>query len=161
MAPEELSSGSTRSEFHGHIPWPFSDQSLFDSFDKEGFSVWRIDYKYNSELTVVFMSSNLIGGLFARLEASRKYLFGSVGVLGENNNSAISGVLIARGQDIQPVVEVAPDWESYTFKKLDLANAEDKAFFEGANAWDLEIDGKKWVDGKNVSSSLLNPTDLS
>ena len=107
------------------------------------------------------MSSNLIGGLFARLEASRKYLFGSVGVLGENNNSAISGVLIARGQDIQPVVEVAPDWESYTFKKLDLDNAEDKAFFEGANAWDLEIDGKKWVDGKNVSSSLLNLTDLS
>ena len=107
------------------------------------------------------MSSNLIGGLFARLEASRKYLFGSVGVLGENNNSAISGVLIARGQDIQPVVEVAPDWESYTFKKLDLDNAEDKAFFEGANAWDLEIDGKKWVDGKNVSSSLLSPIDLS
>ena len=96
------------------------------------------------------MSSNLIGGFFNRLEASRKYLFGSMGVLGESNNSVISGALICRGQDIIPVVEVAPDYESYAFKKLDLENADDKAFFEAANAWDLAIDGKKWADGKNV-----------
>ena len=97
------------------------------------------------------MSSNQIGGFFNRLEASRKYLFGSMGVLGQTNDSIITGVLIARGQDIKPVVEVAPDWESYEYKRLDLDNPEDKAFFEAANAWDLEIDGKKWVDGKNVS----------
>ncbi|KAG5720134.1 hypothetical protein E4T56_gene17606, partial [Termitomyces sp. T112] len=54
-----------------------------------------------------------------------------------------------RGLDAQPVVEVAPDWESYSYKKLDLSNEEDKAFFEAALAWDLEIDGKKWADGKN------------
>ena len=99
------------------------------------------------------MSSNLIGGFFNRLEASRKYLFGSMGVLGKTNDSLISGALIARGQDIKPVGDVAPDWESYEFKKLDLDNAEDKAFFEAACAWDLEIDGKKWVDGKNVSDT--------
>lgn len=121
------------------------------SFDKEGFSVWRVDFKYNDELTLTFMSSNLIGGFFNRLEASRKYLFGSMGVLGESNNSVISGALIARGQDIKPVVDVAPDFESYEYKKLDLENADDKAFFEAALAWDLELDGKKWVDGKNVS----------
>lgn len=114
--------------------------------------MWRVDYKYNDELTAVFMSSNLIGGFFTRLEAARKYLFGSMGVLGESNNSVISGVLVARGQEIQPVVDCAPDWESYSFKKLDLENADDKAFFEAANAWDLEVDGKKWVDGKNVST---------
>lgn len=103
------------------------------------------------------MSSNLIGGFFNRLEASRKYLFGSMGVLGETGNSLISGVLIARGQDIIPVVEVAPDYESYSYKKLDLENPEDKAFFEAANAWDLEIDGKKWVDGKNVCDRVCVP----
>lgn len=101
------------------------------------------------------MSSNLIGGFFNRLEASRKYLFGSMGVLGETGNSVISGALIARGQDIIPVVDVAPDYESYSYKKLDLENAEDKAFFEAANAWDLEIDGKKWVDGKNVRICIV------
>ena len=125
------------------------------SFDKEGFSVWRVDYKYNEELTLTFMSSNLITGFFNRLEASRKYLFGSMGVLGTNNNSVISGALILRGQDVKPVVEVAPDWESYEFKRVDLENPEDKTFFEAALAWDLEINGKKWADGKNVSPSSV------
>lgn len=119
-------------------------------FDKDGFSIWRVDFKYNEELTQVFMSSNQIGGFFNRLEASRKYLFGSIGVLGTANNSAISGVLICRGGDIKPVVEVAPDWESYEYKRIDLGNVDDKSFFEGALAWDLEIGGKKWADGKNV-----------
>jgi len=114
-----------------------------------GFSIWRVDFKYNEELTQVFMSSNQVGGFFNRLEASRKYLFGSVGVLGEANNSRIAGVLILRGPDHKAVVDVAPDWESYEYKKIDLSNEEDKAFFEGALAWDLEVDGKKWADGKN------------
>lgn len=85
-----------------------------------------------------------------RLEASRKYLFGSVGVLGTNNNSLIEGVFIARGPDIIPVVSVAPDWESYSYEKIDLNNPEQKAYFEAALAWDLEVNGKKWADGKNV-----------
>ena len=131
-----------------------SDLGLY-SFDAEGFSVWRVDFKYNEELTQTFMSSNQIGGFFNRLEASRKYLFGSVGVLGETNNSVISGALIARGQEIKPVVDVAPDFESYEYKRLDLNNADEKEFFEAALAWDLEIGGKKWVDGKNVSLQLI------
>ncbi|THH33381.1 hypothetical protein EUX98_g812 [Antrodiella citrinella] len=127
----------------GAIEW------FYENFDKEGFSVWRVDFKYNNELTQTFMSSNQIGGFFNRLEASRKYLFGSVGVLGVTNDSIISGALVIRGQEVKAVVDAAPDWESYEYKKLDLASAEDKAFFEAALAWDLEIDGKKWIDGKN------------
>lgn len=131
------------------------------SFDKDGFSIWRVDFKYNEELTQTFMSSNQIGGYFNRLEASRKYLFGSVGVLGVTNNSIITGTLIARGPEIKPVVEVAPDWESYTYERIDLGNAEQKAFFEAALAWDLEIGGKKWIDGKNVRcASCVCPSIL-
>lgn len=121
------------------------------SFDKEGYSIWRVDFKYNEELDLIFKSSNQITGFFNRLEASRKYLFASVGVLGENNNSIITGALIVRGQDVEPVVNVAPDWESYSYKKIDLTDASQKEFLEGALAWDLEVDGKKWADGKNVS----------
>ncbi|KIM24549.1 hypothetical protein M408DRAFT_75828 [Serendipita vermifera MAFF 305830] len=123
---------------------------FYEKFDPEGFSVWRVDFKYPEELTQVFMSSNQIGGFFNRLEGSRKYLFGSVGVLGAANDSKISGVFILRGQDHKAVVDCAPDWESYEFKKLDYAGA-DKEFFEAALAWDLELDGKKWADGKAVS----------
>lgn len=128
----------------GSLEW------FYANFDKEGFSVWRVDFKYNEELTQVFMSSNQIGGFFNRLEASRKYLFGSVGVLGQANASIISGVLILRGQDSKAAVDCAPDFESYEYTKLDVfGNQEEKAFFEGALAWDLEVDGKKWADGKN------------
>lgn len=127
------------------------------SFDYAGFSVWRVDFKYNEELTQVFMSSNQIGGFFNRLEGSRKYLFGSVGVLGSSGDSVISGALILRGPAVEPVVNVAPDWESYTYTKLDVKdNAADKTFFEGALAWDLEVNGKKWNDGKNVNSFLFS-----
>ncbi|KZP33184.1 eEF1-gamma domain-containing protein [Athelia psychrophila] len=122
---------------------------FYENFDKDGFSIWRVDFKYPTELTQTFMSSNQIGGFFNRLEASRKYLFGSVGVLGSANDSLISGTLILRGLDVIPVVDVAPDFESYEYKKLDLENADDKAFFESALAWELDIGGKKWVDGKN------------
>ncbi|KAF9644855.1 elongation factor 1-gamma [Thelephora ganbajun] len=127
----------------GAIEW------FYENFDKEGFSTWRCDFKYNNELTLIFMSSNQIGGFFNRLEASRKYLFGSMGVLGEPNNSVISGVLITRGDDVKLSVDCAPDWESYEYKRLDLTNDSDKKFFEDALAWDLELDGKKWADGKS------------
>ncbi|WVO16046.1 hypothetical protein L204_103711 [Cryptococcus depauperatus] len=127
----------------GSLAW------FYEKFDKEGFSIWRVDFKYNEELTQIFMSSNQIGGFFNRLEASRKYLFGSVGVLGKANDSVITGVLVARGQDIEPVVNVAPDWESYSFRRLNVNNADDKAFFEAAMAWDLVENGREWADGKN------------
>jgi elongation factor 1-gamma len=101
------------------------------------------------------MSSNQVGGFFNRLDASRKYLFGSVGVLGASNDSVISGAFILRGQDVKGVIDVAPDWESYTYTRLDVDDPAQKAFFEAALAWDLEIDGKKWADGKNVSAGFL------
>lgn len=82
-----------------------------------------------------------------------------MGVLGANNDSVISGVLILRGTDFKPVVDVAPDWESYEYKQLHVvgpnANEEDKKFFEAALAWDLEVAGKKWADGKNVSRLFI------
>ena len=106
------------------------------------------------------MSSNQIGGFFNRLEASRKYLFGSVGVLGGANNSVISGVFILRGQDVKGVIDAAPDWESYAYTRLDVSDGPQKAFFEAALAWDLEIDGKKWADGKNVSVYVLTVSTI-
>ncbi|KAH8089107.1 elongation factor 1-gamma [Filobasidium floriforme] len=120
-----------------------------ENFDTNGFSIWRVDYKYNSELTQVFMSSNLIGGYFTRMEAARKYLFGSMGVCGTSNNSVISGVLVCRGDDILPVVQTGPDWESFTYQKLSLDNEEDVKFIEKSFDWTLEVDGKTWADGKN------------
>ena len=100
----------------------------------------------------LFAISPIFLVLSDRLEGSRKYLFGSMGVLGESNNSLISGVLVLRGQDHKAVVGVAPDWESYEYKRLDIdGSGEDKEFFEAALAWDLSVDSKAWADGKTVS----------
>lgn len=92
------------------------------------------------------------GGFFARLEASRKYLFGATSVYGESNASIIKGAFLVRGQDALPAFDVAPDYESYEFTKLDPTNAEDKEFVNDMWAWDkpITVDGKtyEWADGK-------------
>lgn len=122
---------------------------FYENFDKEGYSIYRFDYKYNDELTQVFMSSNLIGGFFTRLEASRKYVMGAGAVYGENNDSVIAGAVICRGQNAKDVLGVAPDIESYEVTPIDpFNNADDKAFFESNLAWEGEYKGKKLADAK-------------
>ncbi|PSS02452.1 hypothetical protein BD289DRAFT_449745 [Coniella lustricola] len=110
------------------------------------YSIWKCSYKYNDELTLTFMSNNLIGGFNARLEASRKYLFGCASVFGENNNSVIEGAFVIRGDDFKPVFDVAPDYESYNFEKLDPSNPEHRAYVEGQWTWDkpVIVEGKEY-----------------
>jgi len=90
----------------------------------------------------------LITGFFNRLDASRKFLFGCLLVLGENNNAAISGAFLVRGGDHIAAFDVAPDWESYDFKKLDPASEADKEFLRDAWTWDKPMGGKPVADGK-------------
>jgi len=56
--------------------------------------------KYNEELMQTFH----VRESDTSLEASLKYRFGSVGVLGQTNDSVISGAFITRGLEIKPVV---------------------------------------------------------
>ncbi|KAH8919654.1 eEF1-gamma domain-containing protein [Atractiella rhizophila] len=119
---------------------------LDEHFDAKDYSLWEVVYKYPAELTQVYMSANLIGGLHTRLEASRKYLFGSAGVYGENNNSKIRGIYMLRGHEWKPVFEVGPDYESYEFRQIDLKK--DRAAIEAAWAWTDEFEGLKFADGK-------------
>lgn len=122
---------------------------FYENFDKQGWSIWRFDFKYNDELNMVFMSANQIGGFFDRLEASRKYVMGAGGVYGVDKNSKIAGAIILRGDDPNVVLGVAPDLESYAVTRLDPFNkADDKKFFEEALAWEGEIDGLKYNQGK-------------
>ncbi|KAI5961016.1 TEF4 [Candida pseudojiufengensis] len=129
------------------IPWFWKNQ-----YDPEEWSLWKVDYKYNDELTLTFMSNNLVGGFFNRLSASTKYMFGCLVVYGENNNNGITGAFLVRGQDHVPAFDVAPDWESYEFTKLDGSKEETKEFVDNMFAWDkpVEVNGEKReiADGK-------------
>jgi elongation factor 1-gamma len=59
---------------------------------------------------------------------------------------------MVRGDEALPAFDVAPDWESYEFTKLDPSKAEDKSFVEDQWAWDksITVGGKEypWADGK-------------
>lgn len=126
------------------LPW------FWENFNPEDYSLWQLDYKYNDELTMTFMTSNLIGGFFTRLEASRKYIFGCASVFGVTNDSIIKGAFVIRGQDAEAAFDVAPDHESYSFTKLD--PTKDRAFVEDMWSWDapIQVEGKayEWADGK-------------
>ncbi|KAI8092721.1 uncharacterized protein BX664DRAFT_327974 [Halteromyces radiatus] len=118
---------------------------FWDHHDPEGYSLWKVDYKYNDELTLIFMSSNLIGGFFARLEMARKYAFGSMVVTGVNNNNAISGYFLIRGQEVPFEVYDAADYDSYNFVKIEPSQYEEKKDeIYKYMAW--EVDG--FADGK-------------
>ena len=121
---------------------------FWNNFDKEGYALWKVDYKYNDELMMTFMSSNLVGGFFQRLERARKYAFGSMVILGEDNKNEITGFFVIRGQEIPPEVSEAADFDSYTFLKMDPNNAKVREDYNAIIAWDEKIYGKSFADGK-------------
>jgi len=94
---------------------------FWENFDPENYSIWYCEYKFSDELKAVFMSCNLITGMFQRLERLKKHAFGSVCLFGTDNNSSISGIWIWRGNKL--AFELCPDWqvdyESYEWKMLD------------------------------------------
>lgn len=123
---------------------------FWDKFDKENYSIWYCEYKYPQELTQVFMSCNLITGMFQRLDKMRKHAFGSLVLFGENNNSTISGVWIWRSQRL--AFELSPDWavdyESYDWKKLDPNTPETKKLVDEYFSWEGDFGGKKFNQAK-------------
>lgn len=70
---------------------------------------------------------------------------------GQNYDCVIRGVFMIRGQEFLPAFDVAPDWESYEFAKLDHAKPEDRKVVEDMWAWDVPVtvNDKEypWVDG--------------
>jgi elongation factor 1-gamma len=124
---------------------------FWEKFDKENYSIWFCEYKYPNELTQVFMSCNLITGMFQRLDKMRKHAFGSMCLFGENNNSTISGVWFWRGQDL--AFELSPDWqvdyEVYDWKKLDANAEETKNLVKQYLCWEgTDKGGRKFNQGK-------------
>ncbi|KAL6949782.1 hypothetical protein ACO0QE_000444 [Hanseniaspora vineae] len=128
------------------LPW------FWEHYNPEEYSIWKVSYKYNDELTLTFMSNNLVGGFINRLSGSVKYMFGCLVVYGENNNNGIIGAIMVRGQEFKPAFDVAPDWESYDYEKLDVSTEENKEFVNNMWAWDKPVvingESKEIADGK-------------
>jgi len=124
---------------------------FWEKFDPENYSIWFGEYKYNKELTKVFMSCNLIAGMYQRLDKMRKNAFASCCLFGEDNNSTISGLWVWRGQDL--AFSLSPDWqvdyETYEWKKLDPAAPETKKMIQDYLSWEgTDKEGRKFNQGK-------------
>ena len=124
---------------------------FWEKFDPANYSIWYCEYKYNNELTKVFMSCNLIAGLYQRLDKMRKQSFASMCLFGEDNNSTISGVWFWRGQDL--AFTLSPDWQidydCYEWKKLDAGSDETKALVKQYFSWaGADKGGRKFNQGK-------------
>merc|ERR1711884_422087 len=137
--------------FYSNNDEPESVEWFWEHFDHENYSIWRGDYKYNDELTMVFMSCNLIGGMFQRLDKLNKNVFASVCLFGEDNDSTISGIWVFKGHQL--AFELDDNWQidyaSYDWRKLDSKSDECKKLVDQYWKWDGEDEkGRKFNQGK-------------
>lgn len=121
---------------------------FWEHYDPEGYSIWRVDYKYNDELAKIFMTCNLVNGLFQRMERLRKYCFASMIIFGEDNNNSISGYMVFRGKEIPPEMIDVADYDSYTFARADTNDAKTRELINDYFAWDGDLEGKTFNQGK-------------
>lgn len=133
----------TWKRFYSNNETSDSIKYFWENYDTSCYSMHRFVYKYNDELTKVFMSSNLIGGFYQRLEEMRKHLFGNMAVFGEDNDSIIAGMFIVRGSEIPECMKQVPDIDSYEITTVDISNSNDRREWECFLAWKGEFQEKK------------------
>merc|ERR1711868_146053 len=137
--------------FYSNNDEPESVAWFWELFDHENCSIWRGDYKYNDELTMVFMSCNLIGGMFQRLDKLNKNAFASVCLFGQNNDSSISGIWVFKGHEL--AFELDDNWqvdyEGYNWSKLDSKSEATKKLVDQYWKWEgTDEKGRKFNQGK-------------
>jgi len=131
---------------------PVAMDYFWEHLDKENYSCWFGKYKYGDEIQMPFMASNLIRGLYQRLDKMRKHSMGSVCVFGGENKGdiEISGVWFWKGQGL--AFELCNDWQTdydtYDWKKLDTDNEADRKMITEYFAQEGDFDGKKFYEGK-------------
>jgi elongation factor 1-gamma len=123
---------------------------FYKNFDAAGYTLWYAKYKYNDELSKIFMSTNLINGWFQRMESMRKYAFGVMSVFGEDGKNEISGFWVFRGTgDALPQSQVDVDdtahydWTQIKWENVEAEKPRIRAYLNGD-----DIDGKPYADGK-------------
>merc|ERR1712064_271821 len=137
--------------FYSNNDEPESVKWFWEHFDHENYSIWRGDYKYNDELTMVFMSCNLIGGMFQRLDKLNKNAFASMCLFGQNNDSTISGIWVFKGHEL--AFELDDNWQidyaSYNWKKLDSKSDDTKKLVDQYWKWEgTDEKGRAFNQGK-------------
>lgn len=124
--------------------------TFYETFDSEGWSIWRGDYKYNDENKVLFMTSNLIGGFMQRTDEIRKWLFGTCTIRGtEGAEMKVTHHFLIRGHSIQPLLDCNDDASCYDWTQVEtpLSEATKKQLYD---YWcsDGPLDGEAMLDSR-------------
>lgn len=134
---------NTKTDFYSVMDqfWPM--------FDKEGWSIWFCDYRYNDECTIGFKTCNLVSGFIQRCDELRKYGFGNMNILKNEGDKhyTIRGCWLMRGQSADYMLEINPDAECYTWTKVENFTDEEKKLI--ADMW---CSSDK-IDGVDISSN--------
>lgn len=127
---------------------PTAVDYFWKNFDRDAYSIWWINYRYNDELAKIFMTCNLVTGLFARMDHMRKYTFGSFLIFGEDDKNEIAGSLVFRGQEIPPEIKAVGDYASYEWTRMNLDDPKEVQLFNDFLAWEGDFGGKVVNQGK-------------
>jgi len=127
------------------LPW------FWEHFDADGWSIWFSDYKYNNELSKLFMTNNFVSGFIQRLDKLRKWGFGTMLIFGQEPKLEVSGCWLVRGTTL-PEAELSenPDAEHFTWTKADPKDAASKKLIEDFWAWNGDFGGRAFHDEGKV-----------
>ena len=110
---------------------------FYEAFDAAGWGVWRAEYNYDDDNTLLWKTGNLVEGVCARFDQLRKYMFGTIQICtkevgkegSQKGNIFLRGCFICRDAENGGAYmqKVNPDAEYWTFTKLDLTKDADKA----------------------------------
>lgn len=130
------------------------DKFFAGEYDANAFSIFYIRYqKLDSEGKKLFMTENGRDGFLERAEPSRKYVFASLGIYGEEGDLETKGVWLWRGTKIPTFfLEEHAQFEFYDKKQLDPSNEADKKVIY--DYW-LNIKTGDEVDGLKVQNVTL------
>jgi len=123
---------------------------FWNTFDPEGWSIFRGDYNYDEESKVLFMTSNLIGGFIQRTDEIRKWLFGTMTIRGEEGKlMKITAYYLIRGDSIEPLIKCNDDAACYTWTKVNYPfSQEDKSKIFEYWTSETSLEGEPLLDSR-------------
>lgn len=132
---------------------------LWEKFDPKVWSWWHGCYKYNHENKVAFMTENLVGGMYQRLDGCRKHIFGVTLLVKDvdkdgKNIFKVESVWLQKGHEQIFALGEDDGWnydaEHHDWHPLDpLCKPEDKQCIENILNWE-----GPYFEGKEIETGM-------
>jgi len=152
-SPSKFSMDAWKKTYSNARDYKAAMNTFWETFDKEGWSLWLQTYNYNEDNKRTFMTCNAVGGFQQRTDEIRRWAFGVMDVVGtEETVLEIVGIWLLRGDTVDHMVNANDDANWYTWKKLAGKGLEptDEVKAQVTAYWteEDEVEGKPIQDSK-------------